>query len=258
MVVFAVSVGSAGLVRAQGAEPSAVELGERAKRAQDGGRLDEAIDGWAKAYQVSGEAPYLFSLAEAHRQAGHLEDALRMYQTYVRRDPTGPNRAIAERQIKELEPRVADAKKTGVGSAPPLPAARPVTPAPAVVPPPAPAAATTPAPGVDLTAPAAPAPVASIDPPLPRWVPWALATATAGLGAAAIVTGLSASSRYDELHDSCGKTAAGCSTADISDLKSRARRANILWALTSAAAVGAGVTFYLNVSASGASGVWSF
>ncbi len=124
---------------------------------------------------------------------------------------------------------------------------------------PAPAPVTEPAPppGADLTAPGTP-PVESAGPPVPRWLPWALTGATVGLGIAAIASGMSASNRYDELHNSCGKMAGGCAASDIDDVKSRARRANILWLLTSAAAVGAGVTIYVNVNAAGASGVWNF
>ena len=94
--------------------------------------------------------------------------------------------------------------------------------------------------------------------PLPRWVPWALTAATVGLGVGAIVSGVSASNRYAELRDSCGRAAGGCAAGDIDDVRSQARRANILWLLTSAAAVGAGVTIYFNVNAAGASGLWSF
>ena len=151
------SPGWEGTALAQAPEPSAFELAEKAKRAQDSGRLDEAIDGYAKAYQLSGEAVYLYSLADAHRQAGHLDDALRMYQTFVRRDPNGPNRPTADKQIKELEKQIAQAKAATPRSAAPVGAlfppgakapvvaAPPATPAP-VAPPPAAVAPTAPAP----------------------------------------------------------------------------------------------------------------
>jgi hypothetical protein len=285
------SSGVGGAALAQAPEPSAFELGEKAKRAQEAGRVEEAIEGYAKAYQVSGEAVYLYNLADAHRQAGHLDDALRMYQTYVRRDPNSANRPTADKQISELEKQIAQAKRAnakgaapvgalfppppaaGASGAAPLPSssgsspppARIVTPPPVATPPapPPPAMVPTapppvPAPGAELTVAGGPTAAQSDGPPLPRWVPWVLTTATVGLGVAAIVSGVSASSRYDELRDSCGKVAGGCPSADIDDVKSRARRANILWVLTSVAAVGAGVTIYVNVDAAGASGLWRF
>lgn len=271
---------------AQVSEPTATELADKAKRARSLGRLEEAIDAYARAYQMSGEAGLLFSLAEVHRDAGHLEDALRIFQTYVRRNPDGGNRVAADQQIQELERRIEKAKQAPAPGAlratpvTPAPAPKPVSPAPvspppvsprvapaapaptqppaAVPPPPAPLAeATAPPPGADLVAPPPPAPESAAT-PLPRWVPWVLTAATVGFGVGAIVSGVSASNRYDELHDSCGRTAAGCAASDIDDVRSRARRANILWLLTSAAAVGAGVTVYVNVNAAGASGLWAF
>lgn len=93
---------------------------------------------------------------------------------------------------------------------------------------------------------------------MPRWVPWTLGAATVALGAGAIITGLSANHRFDELNTTCGRTAQGCGSEGIDDVRTRARRANILWALTGAAAVATGVTVYVNASAAGVSGLWAY
>jgi hypothetical protein len=288
--------------RAQTPAPNAIELADKARLARDAGRLDEAIDSYARAYQESGDVNFLFSLAECHRQAAHPADAVRMFQNYLRKDPHGVHAESADKQLKEVERQMRKDELKAAAAGRSSPAAAPVrlppapSPAPAAVTPPPPAAvrpaapvapptpmSTTPPPpsavaivvsapppaatqpmqaqpaGVDLTAQApAPAPTDATEPPMPRWVPWALGGTTVVLGVAAIASGVSASNHYDQLKTSCGQTTGGCTDAQIDDVKSRAQRANILWALTGVAAVGTGVTFYVNTHAAGFSGVWRF
>ena len=290
------------------AEPNAEQVAAQARSALSAGRLNDAIEAYARAYQVGGDPNMLFDMAEVHRLAGHDTDALRTFQTYLRRDPNGAHRESAERQITELErkareggaakpvvtspvvtspvvpppvvpppvvpaaPRVSPPVGAAPGAAavvpPPPPPAQtasgaPVTSSTAPPPPsswnggaPAPQTGTTP-PAVDLTASALP-PQSSPNLPMPRWVPWTLGAATVAVGTVAIIAGLSASSRFDDLNSTCGRTAQGCATSDIDDVRSRARRANILWALTGAAAVATGVTVYVNANAAGAAGLWAF
>ena len=92
---------------------------------------------------------------------------------------------------------------------------------------------------------------------MPAWVPWTLTAATLALGVEAVLSGLSASNHYDDLKSSCAQTT-GCTSVQVDDVKSRARRANIFWALTGVAAVGAGVTIYINTEAAGMGGLWRF
>jgi hypothetical protein len=82
--------------------------------------------------------------------------------------------------------------------------------------------------------------------------------ATVALGAGAIVTGLEASHRYDELRSTCGRTAEGCATVDINQVKSRARVANLLWAATGVSAAATGIIVYINAREVGFAGAWSF
>jgi hypothetical protein len=89
-------------------------------------------------------------------------------------------------------------------------------------------------------------------------VPWAAAVTTVALGTAAVLSGLSTDKRYDDLKSSCGQTTEGCPADQVSDLRSRARTDTILWALTGVAALGTGITVYVNTSAAGASGLWAF
>jgi hypothetical protein len=67
---------------------------------------------------------------------------------------------------------------------------------------------------------------------------------------------LSASSRFDELKNSCGQS--GCTAAEIDDVKSRASRTNVLLALTGVAALGTGVAVYFTMDSAGATGQWRF
>lgn len=248
----------------------------QARRAFDAGRPDDAIDQLKRAYQVSGEPALLFELAEVNREVGRNGEAIKFYQAYIRRQPNGPQRATAESMIAVLqaEPRTRPPAPSPVTNPPesrpqqvaapiqqppPAPVPAPVTtPAPVPALPPPAADAT---PGADVSVSATSTPEgsdAAADTPVPWWLPWVGVAATAGVGAAAIVAGTRANQRYDELAGSCRFTAAGCSDAEVDSVRSRARTANILWALTAAAGVGTGVLFIVNVSSAGVSGVWRF
>lgn len=268
------------------AEPSpgdAREIAEMARRSYNLGRWLEAIDGFERAYQMTGDPALLFNLAQAHRQLDHVPEALRFYRSYLRERPNGPDRAIAQEQIAELERRrppaarppavpLESATAPVAGPPPPVvvppppppaasgpvePAATPVTPPPlATVPLPAPAetppATTTPATTVTT------APLAAPDPPLPRWVPWVGAGLAVTLASTAAVVGLSSNTRFNELESSCGQTSAGCAGADIDAVRSRTRTANILWVAAGALTVATGVGVYVNTREAGLSGLVRF
>lgn len=128
----------------------------------------------------------------------------------------------------------------------------PVTPAPAIAPEPA-----TP-PAVDLRADVTATPEPRPRTPLPTSLSWAGLGATIALGAGAIVTGVQANRRYDQLKASCGRTTEGCSTSDIDQVKSSALTANLLWAATGVGAVATGVIVFVNAREAGFAGAWSF
>jgi tetratricopeptide (TPR) repeat protein len=264
------------------AEPTprdAREIAEMARRSYNLGRWLEAIDGFERAYQMTGDAALLFNLAQAHRQLDHIPEALRFYRAYLRERPNGPDRAVAQEQIAELERRHPPAARPPAGpiesvNAPPAPPPPPVmAPAPPPPPPAEPPAGAV-APPATETVPPPPAPVAptpapattavttmppvSPEPPLPRWVPWAGAGLTVALAATAAAVGLSSNRRFNELESSCGQTSTGCSGADIDAVKSRTRNANILWAAAGALAVVTGVGVYVNTREAGLSGLVRF
>jgi hypothetical protein len=82
---------------------------EEALRAFNLGQWDEAIAGFQKSYKLSGDATLLFNVAQAHRQAGHVKEAIIAYKAFLREKPETPHREMIEGKLKELE-AAAEAK----------------------------------------------------------------------------------------------------------------------------------------------------
>jgi len=248
LVVLAIAVlGNPAKVRGQSSWAAAREVVAQARQAYEAGRKQEAIEGYKRAYELSGETSLLFRLGELNREIGQDVVALRFYRSYSGRDPNGKYREAADRAARELESKLSRPGRARAAAPPPAPAP-PLAPAP---PPASPAA-----PAVDLSATATPP--SQPAPPLPRWLPWAGLGATLALGAGAVVTGLGASQRYDDLLRTCGGTGEGCPKADIDQVRSRALTANLLWAAAGIGAAATGVMVYVNTREAGFSGVWSF
>jgi tetratricopeptide (TPR) repeat protein len=243
-------------VRGEDASAGAREATAQARQAYDAGRMKEALEGYKRAYELSGDVSMLFLLGEISRALGDDVAAVRFYRSYIGRDPRGKQREAADRAARELEKKLA---RPSPAWAPATPIAAPSPPAatpPAQSPPGRRPAA--PVPTVDLSAAPTPAASAASGPPLPRWLPWFSLGATLALGTGAVVTGLGASQRYDELRGSCGQTSEGCAQTDIDQVKSRALIANLLWAAAGVGAITTGVTLYVNTREAGFAGVWSF
>jgi hypothetical protein len=268
LVAFAVALaGSSAEVRGQ--SDAAGEAVAQARQAYDAGRLLEAIAGFKRAYELTGDLTLLFRLGEVSREVGQDVAALRFYRTYLARDPRGPHREAAERAASGLElkmarpaPPLAPARQAAVANPVERQVARQVAvpPSPPVIlsssPSAPPASAARPA--VDLRAQGVADPAPRSEPPLPRWLPWAGVGATLALAGGAVATGLGASQRYDELRGSCGQTVEGCAQSDIDQVKSRALTANLLWAAAGVGALATGVVVYVNAREAGFAGAWSF
>ena len=261
MVLFAILVPVATLrtaLAAGGPSPEGAAAIEAARQSEAAGRVEDAVNQLERAYELDGDPELLFHLGELTSRLGQDVRALRLYRTYLTRDPDGKNHAAAELRIAALE-----------GHAPPAsdPAAAPPSPAPPPIPPPATASVAAPAASAPLV-PTQPSPAADTltvvsppaadAPPIPRWAPWAGLAATVGLAIAATVSGLSASERYDALHNTCGATAAGCSQGQIDDVRSSANRTTVLWVGAGVLAAVTGAGFYVNAREAGVSGVWRF
>jgi tetratricopeptide (TPR) repeat protein len=98
---------------------------EKASRAYDVQKFQEAIEEYQKTYEISGDAAMLFNVAQAYRLNGQPQEAIYYYRRYLERSPTASNRAATEQKIAELEKAIADAKGGSPGGTAPPPAAPP-------------------------------------------------------------------------------------------------------------------------------------
>jgi hypothetical protein len=87
---------------------------------------------------------------------------------------------------------------------------------------------------------------------------WTGVGTTGALALGAVVAGLAANSKFNELHDSCGRTTAGCPESQISSVKSRVLVTNVLWTLAGAATLTTGIVLYIDNRETGASISWMF
>src|SRR5256885_9088413 len=71
----------------------------------DLGKYAEALENFETAYQRKAVPALLFNIAQCHRQLGHLEQAARVYKSYLRTDPP----EASARQARELLAKVEDA-----------------------------------------------------------------------------------------------------------------------------------------------------
>lgn len=71
--------------------------------AQQTGDYGIAVTMYWKAYQLVAHPVLIFDIAQAHRLAGHLAEAVRQYEQYVAVEPSGPEAQTARRFIAELE-----------------------------------------------------------------------------------------------------------------------------------------------------------
>lgn len=89
---------------ARGDDPASARLHyKEGTAAFDLGLYDKAIAEYMKAYQAVNDPALLYNLAQAHRLAGHVRDALRFYRVYLQRLPNAENRSEVEEKIGELK-----------------------------------------------------------------------------------------------------------------------------------------------------------
>jgi len=118
---------------------------QRATRAYDLQKYQEAIDEYQKAYEISGDPPMLYNIAQAYRLADQPAEAARYYRRFLQRMPSARNREDVERKIAVQE-RIAEQRKKNEPVTPP-PAPPPTTKPPPIVevkPPPPPPTTTPP------------------------------------------------------------------------------------------------------------------
>jgi tetratricopeptide (TPR) repeat protein len=65
------------------------------------GRFQEALDLYARAYELHKAPGFFFNMAQCHFQLKRWERAIFFYESYLREKPEAPNRAVVEQLIGE-------------------------------------------------------------------------------------------------------------------------------------------------------------
>jgi tetratricopeptide (TPR) repeat protein len=118
-----VVVGASGRAEAQmtQAQKDEVKLHyQRATRAYDLQKYTEAIEEYQKAYEISGDPPMLYNIAQAYRLADQPGEAVRYYRRFLQRMPNARNREDVERKIADQE-KIAEGRRKASEAAPPPP-----------------------------------------------------------------------------------------------------------------------------------------
>jgi tetratricopeptide (TPR) repeat protein len=74
---------------------------DRAEKAFNLGRFDEALSAYQEAYEVLPLPAFLFNIAQCHRNLRNREQAVFFYQRYLSLAPDAPNRPVVEELIAE-------------------------------------------------------------------------------------------------------------------------------------------------------------
>ena len=119
-----------------------------------------AIAEYEQAYLAKPDPSFLYNIAQCHRLMGQGPEAVKFYRRYIKDAPNAPNRAVAEKHIRDLE----EASPRGT---------QPTPPAAPLAPPPAPSAAspTEPSPVVTPLASTPTSASGSLSPPPPTSTP---------------------------------------------------------------------------------------
>ena len=97
-----------------------------------------AITEYEQAYLAKPDPSFLYNIAQCHRLMGNGAEALKFYRRFLKDAPSAPNRAIAEKHIKDLEdaaPRGTQPPSSTRPAPPPPPSSTappPVAPVPVV------------------------------------------------------------------------------------------------------------------------------
>ena len=114
---------------------------ERATRAYDLNKYQEAIDEYQKVYEIDGDPVMLYNIGQAYRLNDQPQESIHFYRRYLQRSPEARNREDVNRKIVNLEKLIEDRRKAAAAVTPPPPVvAKPApeqpveTPAPVLTP----------------------------------------------------------------------------------------------------------------------------
>jgi hypothetical protein len=184
----------------------------------------EAIVEFRKAYEITKDGLVMGKVAEAFARAGDFENALAAIKTYrSSASLSAADQTSADALIKEYEKAVKEGRSKHL-----------VLPGEVVEKPPE-----------------QPKPEAPTPPPPPEqphktrrlWT-WVAAGTAGALAITALVLGLNAQSKYDELKDQCQDHCFD-RQSDIDSVRSRAIATDVLWGVAAAAAVTSVVLFFV-------------
>ncbi len=100
-----------------------------------------AIAEYEQAYLAKPDPSFLYNIAQCHRLMGQGAEAIKFYRRFLKDAPTAPNRAVAEKHIRDLEEASPGPSPTAPppasSSRPPVIAPAPVSVIPPTAPPPA-------------------------------------------------------------------------------------------------------------------------
>jgi tetratricopeptide (TPR) repeat protein len=110
-----------------------------------------AITEYEQAYLAKPDPSFLYNIAQCHRLMGQGPEAIKFYRRFLKDAPTAPNRAVAEKHIRDLEEASSGAQPVPGNSTPGTSSRTlPVAPAPvSVIPSTEPPPASSPSPGLN-------------------------------------------------------------------------------------------------------------
>jgi len=93
---------------------------QKATRAFDLGEYEQAITAYKRAYELGGDAPMLFNIAQALRLSKRTDEAVVYYRRYLDRAPSAPNQKDVRARIAELTGKSEDPSPTKPAAAVPV------------------------------------------------------------------------------------------------------------------------------------------
>ncbi len=113
-----------------------------------------AIAEYEQAYLAKPDPSFLYNIAQCHRLMGQGAEAIKFYRQFLKDAPNAPNRAVAEKHIRDLEETSSGPQPSPAPSPPGTGRPQSVVPAPvSVIPPTEPAPASSPSPALNPPAP---------------------------------------------------------------------------------------------------------
>ena len=91
---------------------------DRATRAYDLNKYQEAIDEYQKVYEIDGDPVMLYNIGQAYRLNDQPQESIHFYRRYLQRSPEAKNREAVEQKIAALEKIVAEQRRAPVIGAP--------------------------------------------------------------------------------------------------------------------------------------------